>query len=151
MTHQTQKEHNKKEMVYHLHLTKCELIETNCELTRTKAKLNDKLDETVQELSRTTMDLKVQFIDRINPFETLLQLHWSYQLYSTTETGNEVIPITCRLFNEDEIHGTLEKHSILHKHKGIQNVLKSRCWWEWNAQIHTLLNVVSMMTLPVGH
>ena len=30
MTHQTQKEHNKKEMVYHLHLTKCELIETNC-------------------------------------------------------------------------------------------------------------------------
>ena len=59
MTHHTQKEHNKKEMVYHLYLTKCELIETNCELTRTKAKLNDKLDETVQELSQTTMDLKI--------------------------------------------------------------------------------------------
>jgi len=98
MTRQTQKEHNKKEMEYHLHLTKCKLIETNYELTRTKAKLNDKLDETVQELSQTTMDLKAQFIDRISSFETLLlQLQWSSQLYSATEAGNEVIPVTFKV------------------------------------------------------
>ena len=88
-------------MEYHLHLTKCKLNETSCELTRTKVQLketNFKLDEVLQKFSRTTVDLKVQFANKISSFETLLhQLQWSSQLHSATEADNEVIPVTFKV------------------------------------------------------
>ena len=77
MTRQTQKEHNKEKMEYHLHLTKCKLVETSnelsknkVELTETKVKLKDQLDaadckleRTISELNKTSLRLAVALDD----------------------------------------------------------------------------------------
>ena len=82
MTRQTQQEHNKEKMEYHLHLTKGKLVETSYELSNTKIKLdevrseancklaliNSKLDEAHEELSH----VKLQFSQKIDTLEALL-------------------------------------------------------------------------------
>ena len=99
MTRQTQQDHNKEKMEYHLHLTRHKLDETSSELARTNLKLTEtssslektafKLDElnskfdkslsqldvTRKELSSTKEELsclKNQFSDRIHSMEVLL-------------------------------------------------------------------------------
>ena len=77
MTCQTQQEHNKEKMEYHLQLTKCKLEEANY-----------KLNETAVELAKTKQELfdaKNSFADRITALEEHLQSSSasnSYNAYS---------------------------------------------------------------------
>ena len=105
MTRQTQKEHNKEKMEYHLHLTRRKLDETSCELSKTKSELDKstiKLDETNTKLDLTNTKLDrtcSQFTVKIHSLETLMQqMQWSSQLNSATRItpGDKVVPVTLK-------------------------------------------------------
>ena len=115
MIRQTQKEHNKEKMEYHLHLTKCKLDETNCELSKTTSKLNDAMKELSTSKEEFT-DVKNQFSDRISALEKLLRQNstndqasasismpvhdWLIQLQLDTQStspGNRIVPVTFKM------------------------------------------------------
>ena len=83
MTRQTQKDHNKEKVEYHLHLTKCKLDETGCELSKTKSELvkttakldeaNIKLDFTNTKLDRTCSQLIPKWLKQRRSYPVLNQ------------------------------------------------------------------------------